>query len=145
MEKTSEKLHQINYLTAEIEWLYHQASLRMGIADSTMRVLYTIYDHGEEDCPLSCVYKESGISKQTVNSALRRLEEQGILRVESGSGRGKRVLVTEVGKEYVDRTAGRLYRAECALFASWSDEEIDEHIRLMAKYNEAFRQTLEEL
>lgn len=90
MDKTSEKLHRINYLTAELEWLYHQASLRMGIADSTMRVLYTIYDHGE-DCLLSCVYKESGISKQTVNSALRRLEEQGVLRMESGGGRGKRV------------------------------------------------------
>lgn len=144
MKKTAEKLHRINYLTAEIDWLYHQASLRLGIADSTMRVLYTIYDHGEE-CLLSCVYKESGISKQTVNSALRRLEEQGVLRMESGGGRGKRVFLTEAGKEYAGRTAGRLYRAECALLADWTDEEIDTHIRLMEKYNEAFRKTLEEL
>lgn len=53
--------------------------------------------------------------------------------------------MTEAGKEYVGRTAGRLYQAECALFANWTDEEIDTHIRLMEKYNEAFRQTLEEL
>lgn len=144
MEKETEKLHRINYLAAEVEWLYHQAAVRLGMADSTMRVLYIIYDHGE-DCLLSCVYKEAGISKQTVNSALHRLEEQGVLWMESCGGRGKRVLLTEAGKDYVDRTVGRLFRAECELLAGWREEEIDEHIRLMAKYNESFRSKLEKL
>lgn len=59
----SEKLHRINNLLAETDAVYHQASLRLGIADSTMRILYTILDNGER-CLLSDVYKQSGISKQ---------------------------------------------------------------------------------
>ena len=35
----SEKLHRINNLLAETDAVYHQASLRLGIADSTMRIL----------------------------------------------------------------------------------------------------------
>lgn len=50
----SEKLHRINNLLAETDAVYHQASLRLGIADSTMRILYTILDNGER-CLLSDV------------------------------------------------------------------------------------------
>ena len=83
----SEKLHRINNLLAETDAVYHQASLRLGIADSTMRILYTILDNGER-CLLSDVYKQSGISKQTVNSALRKLESAEIIRVKSMGVKG---------------------------------------------------------
>ena len=81
----SEKLHRINNLLAETDAVYHQASLRLGIADSTMRILYTILDNGER-CLLSDVYKQSGISKQTVNSALR---QHGIPGESQGKGQNR--------------------------------------------------------
>ena len=133
MEKTSEKLHRINYLTAEIEWLYHQASLRMGIADSTMRVLYTIYDHGEEDCPLSCVYKESGISKQTVNSALRRLEEQGVLRV----GLADAQVAAQRSAMRYDREGDDHYDIASALMKSLRGSDPDAALHYLARLLEA--------
>ncbi len=76
--RTLEKLHRINYLIAETDALYHQASLKLGISDSAMRVLYTVHDCGGS-CQLSDIYKRSGISKQTVNSALRKLEADGVI------------------------------------------------------------------
>ena len=84
----SEKLHRINNLLAETDAVYHQASLRLGIADSTMRILYTILDNGER-CLLSDVYKQSGISKQTVNSALRKLESSNMVYLENHKGKAK--------------------------------------------------------
>ena len=66
-------LHRINYLTAELDGLYHQAALGVGLADSTMLVLYTIYDNGGS-CLLRTIYQQPGISKQTVNSAIRKLK-----------------------------------------------------------------------
>ena len=86
-KNTFEKLHRINYLGAEMEALYHQASLRFGISDSALRALYTVYDNGGT-CLLSDIYKQSGISKQTVNSAIRKLENEGILYLDQESGRG---------------------------------------------------------
>ena len=39
----SDKIHRINYLTSELEGLYHITSVKMNISDSVSRVLYTIY------------------------------------------------------------------------------------------------------
>ena len=69
------KIHRINYLNAELNALYHHASLKLGLTDSAAMVLYTIYDNGE-NCLLSDIYKQSGVSKQTVNSAIRKLEKR---------------------------------------------------------------------
>jgi len=139
-----EKLHRINYLGAEMEALYHQASLKIGISDSAMRVLYTVYDNGGT-CLLSDIYKQSGISKQTINSAIRKLEDDKILYLEQETGRGKKVYLTPKGESYVEKTAARLYAAECEVFASWSEEEIDSYIYFMEKFNESFRSRVEQL
>lgn len=143
-KKALEKLHRINYLGAEMDALYHQASLRLGVSDSVMRALYTVYDNGGT-CLLSDIYKQSGISKQTVNSAIRRLESEEILYLEQENGRGKRVHLTEKGKDYVEKNVARLYAVECEIFASWTEEEIDSYICFMEKYNEMFRQQLEQM
>ena len=134
-----DKIHQINYLTSELDALYHQASLKIVMADSTMRVLYALHDNGE-NCPLSYIYKQSGISKQTVNSALRKLEKDGIVYLKQYKGNAKMVFLTEKGKQYVSDTVVRLCDAEIRAFESWTEDEIDAHISLMAKYLESFRE-----
>ena len=139
-----EKLHRINYLGADMDALYHRASHKLGISDSAMRALYTVYDH-QGTCLLSDIYKESGISKQTVNSAIRKLENDDILYLEQETGRGKRVRLTDKGKGYVDQNAARLYAAECEVFASWREEEIDTYIRFMETFNDMFRAQVERM
>lgn len=137
----SKEIHRINYLASEMEALYHQASLKLGITDSVSIVLYTIYDT-KEDCLLSEIYKKSGISKQTVNSAIRGLETDGILFLEQHTGRAKKIVLTEKGKEFMNRTVAKLHDAEVRAFASWSTEEINTHIRLMEKYVDCFRKQI---
>ena len=83
--KRSEYIHKINYLTFETDSVYHQASLRLGVSDCVSMILYTLYDLGEE-CLLSDLYKKSGTSKQTVNSALRKLEAEGSEDLDAVSG-----------------------------------------------------------
>ena len=143
-EHIFDKIHQLKYLTTEMDVLYHQASFKIGIADSAMRVLYTIHDNGES-CLLSDIYKGSGISKQTVNSAIRKLENDQILYLEQYKGKTKKVILTDKGKEYILKTAARLYEAESKAFESWSENEIDMHIRLMEKYVDSFRTQVQEL
>lgn len=135
------EIHRINYLTSEMEALYHQASLKLGITDSVSIVLYTIYDNGE-NCLLSDIYKKSGISKQTVNSAVRGLEADGILYLKQYTGKAKRIALTEKGKEYVNQTVAKLYEAEVRAFESWSSEEINTYIRLMEEYVDCFRKQI---
>ena len=138
------KIHRINYLNAELNALYHHASLKLGLTDSAAMVLYTIYDNGE-NCLLSDIYKQSGVSKQTVNSAIRKLEKERIIYLEQHSGRTKKVVLTDTGKEYVQKTVARLFDAEAAAFASWTEEEINAHIGFMEKYIDSFREQVKNL
>ncbi len=142
--KICSKIHRINYLNAELDALYHQASLKLGLTDSASIVLYTIYDNGE-DCLLSDIYKQSGVSKQTVNSAIRNLEKKDIIYLEQHSGRAKKVVLTDTGKEYVQKTTARLFDTEAAAFSSWTEKEINAHIGFMEKYIHSFREQVEKL
>lgn len=134
--------HRLNYLCSEIDSLYHQSSLKLGISDSVSIVLYTIYDLGNE-CLLSDIYKNSGISKQTINSAVRCLEKDNIICLKQHDRRSKKVILSEKGKQFVNTTAARLYRAELDALKDWSDEEIRTYIKLTEKYLECFKQQIE--
>ncbi|MBQ7058839.1 MAG: winged helix DNA-binding protein [Firmicutes bacterium] len=134
--------HRLNYLASEINSLYHQFSIRLGLSDSVSIILYTIYDLGD-GCLLSEIYKSSGISKQTIGSAIRSLEEDGILFLAQHDGRSKKVILTEKGKDYVKKTAARIYDAELKALDTWTKEEIETYIRLTEKYLESFRQQIE--
>lgn len=138
------EIHRINYLTSEMDSIYHQASLRLGISDSVSIILYTIQDKGES-CLLSDVYKSSGVSRQTVNSAIRRLEADGVLYLEPYAGRAKKIVLTNKGRDYIRQTVARLLEAEIRAFDGWSEDEIKTHIGLMEKYMESLRRQIHQL
>ena len=135
-------IKKINYLTSEIDSLYHQSSVKLGISDSVSIILYSVWDEGES-CLLSDIYKKSGISKQTVNSAIRNLEADNILYLEQHKGRAKKVILTDKGKGFVNQTIVRLQKAEANAFGTWSEEEINTYIQLMEKYVDCFRSQIE--
>lgn len=138
------EIRRINYLTTETEALYHLANLHLGIADSASLVLYFLYD-ADGRCPLSDIYKSSGTSKQTVNSAIRGLEKEGLLYLAQYHGRAKKVVLTDKGNRFAQQTAARIRQAEQDAFASWTEEEVRTHIRLLEKYTECFRREIEKL
>lgn len=43
------------------------------------------------------------------------------------------------------KTTARLFDAEAAAFASWTEEEINTHIGFMEKYIDSFREQVEKL
>lgn len=142
--KYRDKVSRINLLTAELEAIYHRVAWKLGVSDSSMRVLYVIHEKGG-DCLLGDICRESGISKQTINSALRKLESEEILYLEQHKGNSKRVCLTEKGKSYVSKTAALLFAAECSAFEDWTDEEVEMYLKLMEKYNLSLRRQIEKI
>lgn len=144
VKSIANELHRINYLNAEMNALYHQASRRIGLADSEMTILYVLYDQGGS-CMLGDIYQQSGISKQTINSALRKLEAEQAIRLEQYTGRSKRVVLTPIGEELSQKTAARVFQAESNAFSSWTEEEIHAHIHNLERYIASFREEVERL
>lgn len=139
-----DRVHRVNCLANDLEALYHQAALKLGLSDSVMFVLYMIHDMGD-GCRLQDICTQSGISKQTINSALRKLEKEEILYLTPDGGKAKRVHLTEKGRMLMEKTVARLYRAECAAFGEWSEAEISQYLALMEKYNNAIRREIEKM
>lgn len=138
------KIYRVNCLASDLESLYHQAALKLGLSDSVLFVLYVIYENGSS-CLLYDIRKETRLSKQTLNSAIRKLEGEDIIYLEQSSGRGKKVCLTEKGKKYIDQTAARLFDAECSAINGWTEEEIDLYLNLMEKYNVNLREQIEHM
>ena len=93
----SKEMRRFNYLLGEIDAVYHEVSLKLGLSDSAMKIMYAICDAGEV-CLLQEICFYTGLSKQTVNSAIRKLEEEGILYLEPFNAKSKKVFLTEKGK-----------------------------------------------
>ena len=77
---------QYTYLAGEINALYHEAAVKMGISDSIQNILYVLCEKGGK-CLQSEISKLTGISRQTINSAIRKLEKEEIVYLEQGKGR----------------------------------------------------------
>ncbi len=132
-QNLSGEMKRFNYLLGEIGAVYHELSLRLGVTDSVMRIIYTVCNAGGS-CSLQDVCKLSGLSKQTVNSALRGLERDGCVCLEKENGRSKRVCLTERGQELAERAAVPVIKAENEIFASWKPKETEKYLELTERY-----------
>lgn len=133
---------RFSYLTSEIDMVYHEAARKLGVSDSVMRILYAICLNGES-ASLSDIVQLSAISKQTINSALRKLEQSGA--VETDGGKKKQVRLTQSGKRLAEQTAMRVLDVEHEIFNAWTKEELEQYIGLTEKFCTAFQKKIKEL
>lgn len=140
----TEEMRRLNYLLNEIDGAYHEAGQKLGLSDSAMQILYVICNHGES-CLLGEICSLSGTSKQTINSALRKLEAEGIVHLETLTGRRKKVCLTERGKDLANNTVVRLIEIENDVFGSWTKQERQLYLALTQRYLTSFKEKIREL
>ena len=134
----------INYLHSEINNVFHEMSQQMGLSDSVSCILYTICNFGDS-CLLTDIINMTGIPKQTVNSALRKMEGDGYLQLETTQTRRKKVVLTEAGKLLTQNTAEQMIRMENEIYASWTEEERQLHLVLTQRYLDQLKEKAKEL
>lgn len=142
----SKELKRFNLLMSETNAAYHDASFRLGIPDSAMQILYAILSNdGRESCPLQEICRQTGLSKQTINSALRRLERDGMLYLTHTGAKTKDVCLTDKGKALAERTAARLIALEDRIFAAWPAQDVERYLALTERYLKEFLNSIEDL
>lgn len=129
----SQDLRRFNYLFGETGMVYHEINRKLGLSDSTSSVLYALVEEGGRRL-LRDICRCSGLSKQTANSAIRKLEQDGVLYLEPADGKNKMVCLTESGKELAERTAGRILAVEDEIFAAWPREDVQQYFALSAAF-----------
>lgn len=142
--RVSKELKRFNYIIGEIEALYHSAALKLGLSDSAMSILYTVYSEGNQ-CLLQDIVKLSGLSKQTINSAIRKLEKEKIIYLEEYDSKKKNVCFTKEGKQLAEKTVSHIIQIENGIFDSWSAVECENYLRLTKDYMLALKREVDNI
>lgn len=101
----------INAMIKRADDAYHRAARRAGLSDAAFDILYALHAAGE-GCSQSRLCELCFSRKQTINSAIKRLQEDGTVRLESGPGRSTHVYLTERGRELVAERINPVIDAE---------------------------------
>lgn len=127
------KWNHFNYIVNEINSFYHEMTVKLGLSDSEFLILYVLNENSFE-CNQSEIYKNSGVSRKTINSTLQKMRREGYLTISQGNGRNTLVSLTDKGKELIKDSVDPIVIIENALYDDWSKEEIDIYHNLTQKY-----------
>lgn len=144
MGDNNEKLKEFNRLNRKFEGLYHVVARREGLSDSAFIILYELWDQGD-GCLQKDICDAASISKQTIHSAMRKLEQAGCLYMKPGKGRQMRIFLTDEGRKLVEEKILPVSRKEAEAFGELEEEECAEMLRIIEKYLEHLDKKIKEL
>ena len=139
MTRLSESISELNSLVESIGDFYHELALSLNLSDCAFDILYAVVELGD-GCLQRDISRMTANPKQTVNSAIKRLVQEGLLRMEAGRGREMQIFLTERGRQYMDERFDSVIRLENAAYSAFTKEEWGEYIRLTRKHLGALRQ-----
>ena len=116
----------------ELNGLYHDISMKLGLSDSESMVMYMLYDI-QEPLTQSDIVKATGLSKQTLNSAIRKLEKEGIIILEKLNEKSKKIVMTDK-----EQKMKPLVDMEDRVLASWTEEDRRKYLELIEKFKVQF-------
>lgn len=137
-------MKEFNIVSGAINGCYHEAALKLGISDAEMNVLYVLSYEGN-GCYQSLLYKNTGLTRSTVNTIIRRFEKEKLLYLKSGQGRNTCVFLTEKGQKYLEDTAQKIVDIENHIFANWSEEDRKMFLYLNQKYASELKDEIDKM
>ena len=141
MHYISPALKKINHLISELEQIYHLYALKYSLSDSEFMILYTLSVEGGK-CGLSDIVFLSGLPKQTVNSAIRKMEKEGIIFLSEKGKRRKDVNLTPEGIKRTEESVKILIGLENEILSQWGEEKVERYISDTSDYNEKMKKGL---
>lgn len=94
------QIQEFNELLKKFDDIYHKLAKKSGLSDTAFWIIYTIKNDNK-------TYKQKDLcdiwsySKQTINSALKKLEEQNIIKLmpATDNKKDKKIVLTQYGEE----------------------------------------------
>lgn len=144
MENNNHKkmLREYNTIFKENDFVYLSAGKSLGIPNCTLWILYILRTE-EKDVTQKEICDDFYYPKQTVNSALKKLESDGYITLsEMPDRRSKKITLTESGKKLAEKTADRLIEAETAALSELTDSERESFFGIYKKYTELLKKNM---
>ena len=120
-------------LYKEEDNLYHRLAKHFGLSDSAFWIIYTL-EAFRAPVTQTELCGNLSLSKQTINSSLKQLEQEGHIRLSSGPGRRKYLSLTPQGQALAAQTARPVLELEERAFHRMSPEEQTNTLDLMRRH-----------
>ena len=131
-----------NQLQKECDTIYRTAAAGMGLSDCAFWILYTLMDN-DKTYTQAEICDSAFMPRQTVNSALKNLEADGVLCLRRLEGRkGKSIHLTEKGDQYVKLHIRPIMEAEERACAQFSDSEKEIFLRCFRMLTEGLKREI---
>lgn len=128
----------------ENDSLYRRLARHFGLSESAFWILYTLEEF-QQPVTQAQLCEYLSLSKQTINSGLKQLEQEGNIHLSSGPGRRKYLQLTPAGRQLAERTVRPVLRAEERAFLGMAEEEQASLLALYRKYLSLLRQESEQI
>ncbi len=136
---TENRLLEYNHIMKENDNVYREIAKTMGLPESSFWILYmlrTDYTEPVQSEICLCLYEP----KQTVNSALKKMETEGYLDLVPGNDRrSKKILLTEKGIRLCERTVDKIIEMELQALEELSEDEQEQFLSLFQKYTDSLK------
>lgn len=137
----SDRYEQYQAIRRKTDDEWNSAIDHCGMAKSQMMIIWTLWDFGKP-CTQKEICEDWYENKQTINSATKKLIEEGYIDIAPSPDnfREKLLMLTEKGKFRAMRTVEKMVLAEKNAFAGLSEEEQNEFIRIYKKHYEMLKE-----
>ena len=141
----NKKLSEYNSIIKENEGIYRRVAKKNGLSDSAFWILYMMCEE-EGKLTQSTVCDTFCQPKQTVNSALKKLEKEGFVKLETVAGsNGKHINFTQKGWKFAKQTIYRVIASEQKAIDGLTLKEQEEFFRLFRKFTKLLKENMEEI
>ena len=134
---------EFNRIIKEADTIYTKYAAASGISSTALKLLYSVYTQ-ETPCTQTRLSEDWDLPKQTVNSCLKSLQNEGMLQMVFGEGnrKSKHILLTEQGEALAQRIIDPLIHAENAALQALTPEEQQLYIKISRKHNSLLQRFL---
>lgn len=147
MENNTDKYNEYGALLDQydkkLNEIYHYYALRHDLSDAALWILYAV--HGSEaGVTQADICSGWFFSRQTINTALKGLVQQGIIKLEPipGNRKSKHAILTPQGQEVAQQIVVPLKQAENQVFAAFNDAENQLFVEMAGKRCSLLREFL---
>ena len=142
--RQNKTLQEFDRLNRQIDELYREIAARRGLSGSAYGILQAMLVLGE-GCTQIAVCRHACLNKQTVNSSVRRMVQDGLIELRQGEGREMRMHLTAQGERVMRERVLPVERAESEVFDEMPVEDQRAILRLVNRYLDSFRRKVDEL
>ena len=129
----SQGLITFNRIYKELDDVYRDMANKLGLSESAFDILYGICEMGD-GCLQRDICRTSCLPKQTVNSSIHKMEEQGYLLRVQGKGRSMHIHLTESGRKLMEEKIYPVIQCENEVMNSFSEEERKQFLELSERH-----------